>query len=333
MYSLRTHAKISGGLFLLMLLMGWGGAALQASGVWKHPEQLQTPMRLIFFTIFIVFAFSLIPTMVKAFVAGQAMIGNAGKGPIKFLDRHQVGVIWGFWVLWIAGFAVALPTMIRAGFFTDLGGSSTVTAGNHDTGGEIARQIARMPVQGTLLAAPGMTVDQMIRGSSLKIAHGSNPMVPNQPVYSGGAIFNFRVAGTGIEFPRCRYYFVTTYTHDPSRIESINVGTASAKMTRAQLEAANAALRARLKADGWLTGHEIYRDEQDRQLHGGKTRGEEGKLWLEGDLTLDIEQRRLDDPTPGEDSATAGDWIQYVELFTRKDSPGIERYVFAPPEK
>ena len=79
MFSLRTHALISGGLFALILVLGWGGAALQASGVIKHPEALQTPMKIIFFTIFIVFAFSLIPTMVKAFIAGQGAIGNAEK--------------------------------------------------------------------------------------------------------------------------------------------------------------------------------------------------------------------------------------------------------------
>ncbi len=326
MLSLRRHLMISGGLLGLMVLLGWGGTALEASGYLKDPQRLQTPMRIFFFTIFIVFAFSLIPTMIKLFLAGQGSVGNADKPLIRLIDRHQVGIVWGFWIIWIAGFMVALPTMIRSGFFTDSGGSNTVS--NHDD--EIAREIAAMPVQGTLVAAPGMKVQDMISGSTLKIT-GTNPALGN-PRYVGGAIFNFRVAGTAIEFPRCRYYLITTFTHDPGRIESINVGTAPAKMTRAQLNAANAALRALLKADGWLTGHEVYRDEQDRQLHGGKTRGEEGKLWLKGGTILDIEQRRLDDPKPGEDQATAGEWIQYVDLRTRKDYPWIERYVFAPPE-
>jgi len=319
---------ISGGLLLLIIAMGWGGTALQAAGIVTDPQRLETPIKIIFFTLFIAFAFSVIPTMVKLFVAGQASIGNADRAPVRFIERHQGGVVLSIWAIWIAGFAVALPTMIRSGFFTNSDATSTNAASSDD---EIARRIARMPVQGTLVAAPGMNVDQMLRASSLKIDKGSNAAIPNLPVYSGGAIFNFRVAGTGIEFPRCRYYFVTTYTGDRSRIESINVGTAQAKMTRAQLDAANAALRARLKADGWLTGHEVYRDEQDRQLHGGRTRGEEGKLWLKGDTTLDIEQRRLDDPQPGEDPATAGQWIQFVELWARKDYPFIDRYLFAPP--
>jgi hypothetical protein len=328
MFSLRTHALISGGLFALIIAMAIVGNAIQASGVVKHPEALQTPMKIIFFTIFIVFAFSLIPTMIKAFVAGQGAIGNADKGPIKLIERHQIAVIYGIWGIWILGFAVALPTMIRTGFFTDLGGGTASNTVTTDSDAEIAKQIASTPVQGTLVAAPGMTIADMRSGSSLKI----DPAV-GLPVYAGGAIFNFRIAGTGIEFPRCRYYYISTLTKDPSRIDSINLGTAQAKMTRAQLDAANANLRARLKADNWLTGHEVYRDAEDQQLHSGATRGPEGKLWLKFDTIVHIEERRLDDPQPGEDPATAGEWIQYVDMSTHAGYPHIERYVFAPPEQ
>jgi len=329
MFSLRTHALITGGLFALIIAMAIVGNALQASGIVKHPEALQTPMRIVFFTIFIVFAFSLVPTLVKVFVAGQGAIGNADKGFIQLIARHQVGVIFAIWVIWIMGIAVALPAMINSGFFTDLGGGTSPTTGGADNSdAEIAREIAATPVQGTLVAAPGMTVAEMRSGSSLKI-----DQAVGLPVYAGGAIFNFRIAGTVTEFPRCRYFYITTVTKDPSRIDSINIGTAQAKMTRAELDAANAEVRARLKADGWETGREVYRDAQDQQLHGGATRGPEGKLWLKGDTVLNIEERRIDDPVPGEDSATAGAWIQYVDLSTRENYPNIDRYVFAAPEK
>jgi len=328
MLTLRQHAMVSGGLFVLILAMAWGGNALEASGIIKDPQRWQTPMQILFFSLFILFAFSLVPTMVRAFVAGQRAIGNGEKPLIGFFARHQLAIVCTIWGLWIAGFVVALPTMIRSGFFTDPGGSSK--PGDQDDG--IARQIARMPVQGTLVAAPGMTVEEMVRGSTLTIRQGANAALPEEPVYAGGAIFNYRVAGTAIEFPRCRYYFISTYTHDHSRIESINIGTASAKMSRAQLDAANADLRARLAADGWLTGHEVYRTEEDQQLHGGRTRGDEGRLWLKGDITLDIGQRRLDDPKADED-AGAGEWIQFVQLYRRRDYPSIERYVFAPPHQ
>jgi len=182
---------------------------------------------------------------------------------------------------------------------------------------------ANTPIQGTVVAAPGMTVDEIVKQSTLKLDRGVTTI-------AGGALFDYRIPNTAIDFPRCRYYFMSTYTRDPSHVESINIGTSPSKLTRAQLEAADADLRARLKADGWLTGHEVYRDEQDQQLHGGKTRGEEGRLWEKNDVVLDIERRRLDDPAPNEDPATAGDWIQYIDLRLHKEYPWIERYVFAP---
>ena len=85
MFSLRTHALISGSLFALIIAMAIVGNAIQASGVIKHPEALQTPMKIIFFTLFIVFAFSLIPRRAKAFLAAEGAIGNADKGPIKLI--------------------------------------------------------------------------------------------------------------------------------------------------------------------------------------------------------------------------------------------------------
>jgi hypothetical protein len=78
-------------------------------------------------------------------------------------------------------------------------------------------------------------------------------------------------------------------------------------------------------------GHEEHRPAEDQQLHGDKTRGAEGRLWLNGDIIVDIEGRRMNDPVEGEDAATAGAWIQYIDLSLRKDYLWIERYVFAPP--
>jgi hypothetical protein len=168
-----------------------------------------------------------------------------------------------------------------------------------------------------------MAVAEMAQRSSLKldISH---------PTVSGGAVFDLQIPDTGIVLRRCRYYFVSTLTNDRSRIEAVNVGTLPHKVSRAQLEQANAALRAQLKADGWLAGHEEYRDAQDRELHGGATRGPEGSMWLKNGIVLDIGARRMDDPVDGEDRATAGAWIQTVDLWGHDDYPYIERYAFAP---
>ena len=312
MFTLRTHALISGGLFALMIAFALIGNALISSGVVKDFGPLQTPVKILFFTIFIAFGFSLIPLMVKLVLGFQVRAGNADAPIIGSMIRHEVAIIWTFWILILLGLAVALPVAIQQGFMSD-------------SSAPYSDPFANTPIQGTVVAAPGMAVDEVVKQSSLKLDRGVTTV-------AGGALFEFKIPNTAIEFPRCRYYFMSTYTHDPSRIEAINIGTSPSKLTRAQLETTDANLRAKLKADGWLTGHEVYRTEEDQQLHGGKTRGEEGRLWAKNDIVLDIERRRLDDPAPNEDTATAGDWIQYIDLRLQKEYPWIERWVFAPPE-
>jgi hypothetical protein len=168
----------------------------------------------------------------------------------------------------------------------------------------------------------------MVRGSTLKIDPARQTTWTGSVV--GGAVFDFRIAGTNIVFPRCRYYFLATYTHDPQRIESINVGTSPAALSRAELDRADLALRQELAADGWLAGHEEYRSEEDRTLHGGLSRGPDGTMWLKSGIIIDIGTRRIDDAAPGDNGETAGRWIQFIDLRSRDDYPYIDRYAFAP---
>jgi hypothetical protein len=218
-----------------------------------------------------------------------------------------------------AGVVVAVPAAIQGGLFNPDGATNSATPASTDDFG---------PSSGTLVARPGMTLAEMLRGSTLHIDPAHQTTWTGS--VAGGAVFDFRVAGTNIKFPRCRYYFVATYTHDPQRIESINVGTSPSAMSRPDLDAANDALRRKLAADDWLTGHEEYRDEEDRTLHGGATRGPDGTVWLKNSIVLDIGTRRMDDGAPGENATTAGSWIQFVDLWPRDDYSSIERYVFAP---
>jgi hypothetical protein len=305
---------ISAGLFAAMIIFAITGNALISSGVIKNFGPLQLPVQILFFSIFIAFGFSMIPVMVKTVISFQVQAGNENAPVIGAMIRNENRIIWTFWILILLGLVIALPVAIQQGFMS-----------SDDSKPEYKDPFANTPIQGIVVAAPGMTVDEVVKLSSLKLDRGATTI-------AGGALFDYKIPNTAIDFPRCRYYFMSTYIHDESRVKSINIGTSPSKLTRAQLEAADASLRARLKADGWLTGHEVYRDEQDQQLHGGKTRGEEGRLWEKNGIVLDIERRRLDDPAPNEDTATAGDWIQYIDLSLHKEYPWIERYVFAPPE-
>jgi hypothetical protein len=183
--------------------------------------------------------------------------------------------------------------------------------------------------EGLLVARPGMIVAEMVTRSTLTLqttAEDGHLL----PVVAGGATFDFQVPGSAVVFRDCRYYFVSTFSRDPTRIQGMSIGTAPRKMTHAELNAADDDVRARLAADGWLTGHEVYRTEEDRTLHGGRTEGPAGHIWLKDGTVLNLSARRMDEEAPGEDAAAAGEWIQFIELWSKDDYSGIERFVFAP---
>lgn len=313
MLSLRAHAIIFFGLLAAIIGIAGLGNALQSAGV-IAPEGLGLPVKILFFGLVAALAFSAVPLMVKTVLGFQKKIGNENVGPIKTAIANEKQIVFVLWGLMAAGLVIGVPAALQDGF---LGGMNA----------------ASEPSEGKLVARPGMLVADMIRQSTLKLQRNADLPAQNiNPLpIAGGATFDLEIAGTGFVIPNCKYYFVSTYTHDKARVEAVNVGTSPHVISRAEVERANADLRARLAAEGWLTGHEEYRDEQDRTLHGGADRGPEGRHWLKDEVVLDIESRRMDDPAPGEDEATAGEWIQFVEIWPRKDYPGIERLVFAPP--
>jgi hypothetical protein len=204
-----------------------------------------------------------------------------------------------------AGTAIALPAAWVLGAFGDFGKDSGAS-------------------QGLLVARPGMTIAQVKAASTLAI-----DAKDDAPAIGAGGVFDFEVAGTGLRLPRCRYYFASTYMRERGRIEGMSIGASLHKDTRAAIDAADASLRKQLVAGGWRAGHEVYRDEQDRTLHGGAERGPEGDMWLKDEIVLDIERKRMDDPRPDE-AAGAGVFIQVISLGARPDYPYIERYEFAP---
>jgi len=320
MLSLRAHVIICASLFGALIGIALLGNALQAAGVIRDLGAYKLPFLILIFVLFVAAGFSAIPVMVKLVLGFQRTVGNESVPAVAAALRAEKWIVYAIWGLMGAGVIVAVPAAIQGGLFNP-SGDNTSTAQTSASAEDFG------PSSGTLVARPGMTISEMVRASTL-------PIDPQQKTWTGsvlgGAVFDFRIAGTNITFPRCRYYFVAPYTHDPQRIESINVGTSPSAMSRAELERADLALRQKLAADGWLTGHEEYRDEEDRTLHGGLSRGPDGRMWLKNGIILDIGTRRMDDAAPGENAATAGRWIQFVDLWPRDDYPSIERYAFAP---
>jgi hypothetical protein len=284
-----TLVLISGGIFGAILVAVIAGDAIIASGTVANPKAFETPAKIVFFTLFVAFGFSLIPLMVAIVLGGLDLIGKGlNAQPFQPLISRPGCIVWPIWALMALGLAVALPAAIRAGFFAHDDATSAAQSQRN-----AAEAIARMPVQGTLVAAPGMPIARMISASSLKVQRGSKSELFSGAQYGGAAIFDYRIPGSATTFARCRYYYITTYARDSARIATINVGISSEKMGRAALDAADRDIRARLTTDGWKRS---------------------GRLWVRSGMVLDLRSRRLDDPVPGENPADAGEWMQYVEL-------------------
>lgn len=276
-----TLALISGGIFAVMMLAIVAGNVLIESGAVKNPIQYETPGKIIFFSLFVAFGFSLIPLMVRTVLTGLEGIGKSlNVSPFAALIARPGCIVWPMWLLMAAGLAVALPAAIRDGFFAS---DATTPGAQRDSRAEA---IAKMPTQGTLVAAPGMAIASMLAESTLAVSRGSKSELFSGAQFGGAAIFDYRIAGTPTIFRRCRYYYINTSEHDPARIATINVGISPEKMSHEQFVAADHEFRRRFAADGWKA---IGRN-----------------LWTEHGIVLVLRSRRLNDG-----------WIQYVELRER----------------
>lgn len=109
MLGLRAHGWISGALFAALIGIPIAGNVAQASGVPAPSGAWRLPFQIFYMSLFLAFALSAVPVIVMTVLRVQA-----GSG----LVRYQAAIIWAMWVLMLLGAAVALPAMIRDGFFT-----------------------------------------------------------------------------------------------------------------------------------------------------------------------------------------------------------------------
>jgi uncharacterized membrane protein len=117
MFSLKTHAIITGALLATMIILAITGSVLHDRGYLPDSSTAQFAARVIFFALFLAFGFSCIPTMLKFFLAGQIAIGNGDVPVIQAIAAHQAGVVIGVWLFLALGLAIALPAAIHDGFF------------------------------------------------------------------------------------------------------------------------------------------------------------------------------------------------------------------------
>lgn len=60
-------------------------------------------LKIIYFALFCLMAFSAVPLFVRAFIVLQRRIGNAGLFLIRWLSAHEQAVVWCFWGIFALG--------------------------------------------------------------------------------------------------------------------------------------------------------------------------------------------------------------------------------------
>ena len=116
MLSLRAHTLICLGLLAALIGVALGGNGLAASGLIKDPDAIRLPGLILIFGLFLAFGFSAVPVMVL-----NVLKPRGGGPPDKGLATAHKVIVWAMWALMAAGLVVALPAMVKDGFFSPEG--------------------------------------------------------------------------------------------------------------------------------------------------------------------------------------------------------------------
>ncbi len=317
MPSTKAYAFVFVGAIAALILFGVAGSMLQRSGWVRDEAALETPVKIFVFAIFLVMGLTAIPLMLRLFLAGQRGLGNESHALVRFLGGHETLVVAGFWSICLLGLAIAIPVMIKDGFF---GRAATVWLEGRLAGRS----------EGVLTVNVGMTLDEVRRRSTLRVPEASPLKLTGATQLIAKVVFDLDIADTGTRFDGCRYYFMDTRPRGDTHVRSVNVGVSPHARTRAELEEEMRRTRERLRADGWALGRFVYRAPEDQRLHGGKTSEGEGFYWLKGETVLHLEPKRVDDEQRGQDPKTAGRWMLAITLWERESSPSYHRLEFTP---
>jgi hypothetical protein len=95
--------------FGLMLIGSVVGKLLESSGMLTKENMGQkgtAAIAVYFFALFCVMAFSLVPLVIRAFIAMQIRIGNEGLFLVRWISGHERAMVYGSWGLFLAGLII-----------------------------------------------------------------------------------------------------------------------------------------------------------------------------------------------------------------------------------
>jgi hypothetical protein len=174
--------------------------------------------------------------------------------------------------------------------------------------------------KGTLVAAPGMTFDEVKARSSLKLDGLADLGDEKVIALSDAAAFDFELAGTGIRFERCRYYALWNKKPDPGI--SYILLQATKNVSWAAIKKELLKTQEKLKADGWTPvtledGKNAAERLKDSLSEPAPAR-EIGFKWKKGDLALVFSARRFPQTITGENPDVGEPYNQELDIRKEK---------------
>jgi hypothetical protein len=181
------------------------------------------------------------------------------------------------------------------------------------TRGDVAQWRGRS--MGTLVAAPGLSLEDVQRRSTVKLSH-----IHEGTYGSSGVFFDFEVEGQGLRFPGCNLYNVDTRE---GRVTTLHV--TSVREPWPALTAALTDTAARMQELGWqrrFTLSELgdWRSKEARQVGTSSSGTVAAFQWTKGDLLLGFGIARKWSPIPFWRRANQAPWFWHTVYLKRLDA-------------
>ncbi len=267
---------------------------------------VQGTLAVVIMLLFCLFGFACIGLMIHVFVVLQGGIGNANQGMVRFLRQNERKVTFGAWIFLGIGALIAMPFAL-----SDMG----------------VQWKPALKAKGVLVADIGMTLEEVQQRSSIKLATPVTDQKSGEKYCIGEVVFDYQLGNSGLRFPKSRYYWLVTGRNGDARLAALNIGITPEKLPRQGLDTFKQQLQQRLKDDGWIPGHFVWNSKKQVENNHGVTTSGDGRYWKKGVTVLILEEKRMDNEQPGEDSTTAGQFILYVDLRPLSTEPDL---VFDP---
>ncbi|UFH53664.1 hypothetical protein [Spirosoma sp. KNUC1025] len=124
--NLKPYYWLLLGVVITFVLIGLIGNIVIPDGV-SSPFWLKAGPY-IAFALFILFAAALVPISLKGFLIAQHKIGNSGLPMVQLISQHIRYVVIAVWAFFGLGLAIALPFMLKDGFFDQAEDESPVNS-------------------------------------------------------------------------------------------------------------------------------------------------------------------------------------------------------------